>query len=616
MQPVFENVNADVAAFLLSCDGTYCSHSGSNFTGTIHVVPWGIHISQSPRRLRAKYTHCTNYVYAMGISPLQGARSRLRDLIPPQGGYVRKRAAYAAHSHFHNRYCHIRKGGESTIQRHSFIQMSKLHDVRGRITYISSRAKQENLYAVYETTERSYWRELAKCNQEEFKKSGTEGKCIEARELIIALPESFPNLYDPNKLLQLFTDRFKEKYGAECIAALHHNKRKTNYHIHLIFSERELLPEPIEKAATRNMFYDENGKHVRTKKEILDGAGQIRKGCRIVQKGEVYERILFSPKNKLFKQETFVDEAKHFYTDIINLLVRDEKEKLHVFDKDGLYHATKKIGKNNPKAEQIQADNEKRMKWNREVDRAIVSNVPEAEIGQIKREYITDRIKTSVDTFGNQPQLYGSIISTAITVLALLISKVLRKTVELSEKFTDTKQEQALPLEPTPLPKAQKPAEKKIPPKPIMTAKAADYPKLHKIYKELVRQNEIIFAAEKERNALEEKLGNLKGLTKLTKKGELQSEIEWINERIDLLKVGLSGIAKRYGYQTVQDFYRAYHTAKNAYADYQKRAAKWEETFGTKVKSDTIHDRIQSYQREESTRQSEWTTQRKSRRTR
>ena len=111
--------------------------------------------------------------------------------------------------------------------------MSKLHNVRGRITYISSHAKQENLYAVYETTDRPYWTELARFNQQEFLKSGTEGKCIEARELIIALPESFPDLYDPDRLLQLFTNRFKEKYGVECVSALHHNKRKTNYHIHL-----------------------------------------------------------------------------------------------------------------------------------------------------------------------------------------------------------------------------------------------------------------------------------------------------------------------------------------------------------------------------------------------
>ncbi len=41
------------------------------------------------------------------------------------------------------------------MPRNSFIQMTKLHNVRGRIYYISSPKKQENLYAVYETTERS-----------------------------------------------------------------------------------------------------------------------------------------------------------------------------------------------------------------------------------------------------------------------------------------------------------------------------------------------------------------------------------------------------------------------------------------------------------------------------
>ncbi len=54
----------------------------------------------------------------------------------------------------------IKKKGEMPIARNSFIQMSKLTNVKGRITYISSRAKQENLYAVYETTERQFWRDL------------------------------------------------------------------------------------------------------------------------------------------------------------------------------------------------------------------------------------------------------------------------------------------------------------------------------------------------------------------------------------------------------------------------------------------------------------------------
>ena len=47
--------------------------------------------------------------------------------------------------------------------------MSKLHNVRGRITYISSHTKQENLYAVYETTDRHYRTELARFNQQEFR---------------------------------------------------------------------------------------------------------------------------------------------------------------------------------------------------------------------------------------------------------------------------------------------------------------------------------------------------------------------------------------------------------------------------------------------------------------
>lgn len=207
----------------------------------------------------------------------------------------------------------------------------------------------------------------------------------------------------------MFTNRFKEKYGVECVSALHHNKRKTNYHIHLIFSERELLPEPIEKIATRTMFYNEQKKHVRNKKEILDDSGNVRKGCKIIKKGEVYERTLFTAKNKLFKQEHYLDEAKRFYTDLINLLIEDDKNKLHVFDKNGLYLATKKIGKNNPKAEQIKADNEVRMQWNHEVDRALVSQVPEDEIRQIKKDFITDRIRSSIKAWGNCPELLANV---------------------------------------------------------------------------------------------------------------------------------------------------------------------------------------------------------------
>lgn len=124
------------------------------------------------------------------------------------------------------------------------------------------------------------------------KKKRNRGKCIEARELIIVLPESFVE-YEPHHLLKLFIEHFKKNYEVECISALHHNKRKTNYHIQLTFSERQLLKEPIIKIASRNMFYDEKGKHVRTKKEILSQSGEIRPGCHSIKKGEVYEKKIF-----------------------------------------------------------------------------------------------------------------------------------------------------------------------------------------------------------------------------------------------------------------------------------------------------------------------------------
>ena len=170
------------------------------------------------------------------------------------------------------------------MARHSFIQMSKLPNVKGRISYITSKAKQENLYATYRTSDNTFWNDLARGSQQEFKRSGTTGKCIEARELIIALPKVYTT-YEPQQVLEDFTEEFRRRYNAECVSALHHNKRKANYHIHLIFSERTLLPEPNVKVATRSVFFDETGQRVRTKKEIIGEDEQIRKGCTVIKKG-------------------------------------------------------------------------------------------------------------------------------------------------------------------------------------------------------------------------------------------------------------------------------------------------------------------------------------------
>ena len=496
------------------------------------------------------------------------------------------------------------EGEESTLTtRHSFIQMTKLSNVRGRITYISSHAKQEHLYAVYETTDRSYWTELARCSQQEFKKSGVDGKCIEARELIIALPELLYEQGMPDMLLKSFTDKFKEKYGVECVAALHHNKRMTNFHIHLIFSERQLLAEPVIKIATRNMFYDEHGNHVRTKKEILDEAGNIRKRCKVIGKGEVYEKKLFTSKNTRFKQEDFLDEVKLFYTRMINHWVTDEKDRLTVFDRNGPYLATKKIGRNNPKAEQIEQDNKLRMDWNREVDRAIISNVPMDDILQIKREHITEPIKRSIEIYGNKPQRLALILNMAITELVLLISKVLEaarairnkilhtdvtnaeKTDFASNIVVDNTDNTSAIEESTKVENKITTQEETIkevnvtkPDKPVMTPEAATYPKLKKIKAELDNQNNLIFQAEQQRGNLEIELSDLKGLAKLTRKAELQRKIDEKTDYINRLKIGLSNMVRNYGFENMNEFYLSYKESQNAYAEYQQEVDDWKKS--------------------------------------
>lgn len=182
-------------------------------------------------------------------------------------------------------------------RNHSFVMESKLHDVKGRVDYISSPKRQENLYAVFSNVEDSYWKLLAEQNQRDFAKSGTEGTCIEARELIIMLPPSLID-YDHEILLKYITSKFLEKYDVGCCAALHHNKSKTNLHIHLIFSEREIWQEVERKIASRNMFYNKKGKHVRTKKEILDEGGNLRSGCKIIKKEKCMRRISFNQRKK------------------------------------------------------------------------------------------------------------------------------------------------------------------------------------------------------------------------------------------------------------------------------------------------------------------------------
>lgn len=205
------------------------------------------------------------------------------------------------------------------------------------------------------------------------------------------------------------------------LPALHHNKCKTNYHIHLIFSERKLLPEPDIKIATRSVFYDETGKRVRTKKEITGEDGQIRKGYTVIKKGEIYESHLFTVKDDKFKSEPFLREVKEIYTDLINRHISDSEQQLKVFDKNSVYLPTKKIGKNNPKAAEIEADNTARQEWNRTADMALISGISEATILEVKQTEIHEKASQSIKSKSWLPNLFRGIVAKAKDFLQNLI---------------------------------------------------------------------------------------------------------------------------------------------------------------------------------------------------
>lgn len=383
----------------------------------------------------------------------------------------------------------------------------------------------------------------------------------------------------------------------ECIAAQHHNKRKTNYHIHLIFSERKILDDPVEKIATRNRFYDENGKHVRTKKEILDEDGQLRSGCKIIPKGEVYERNIFTIKDSRFKSDSFLDEVKRSYTDLINIYVRNDKEKLKVFDKNGAYLPMKKVGKNNPKAEQIEADNRVRTMWNQTVDRAFVSGVPEKQILEVKQSEIGQKAKASIQKSGRNPVLFKSLIMTAIYALELLISKVLKMALEKADKVTEAfaksepEQTKVRAVNELVMEKSEP-----IPEMPKKSELASKYPRFADIYNKLEKQNEAIYQREQQRASVEKEIAGTKGIFKGKQRKELQEQAEQLKTQIANMKQYLSNIVQGYGYKNVKEFLVEYRASKAEYNDYQSAVARWEQQTGEKV-DDSFKAKLQQMQK-------------------
>ena len=258
-----------------------------------------------------------------------------------------------------------------------YLRITKLHDVRGRIDYISNPERQENLLAYRTTMDSKMWLALANQNQRSFKNNSrgvsANGKCIEAREIIFHLPHRFSA--DPERVLNQIVDDWKNTYHTDCAAALHWNHDKTNLHIHLIFSERERLDRDKIKYATRSMYYDADWKRCNKADAV-----------HVIHKGEPTSPPFEHAKTRSFKSYTWLEqELKDHYAKILGL---------DRFERDGLHISQQKTFKyqNREKAERIRENNKIIQEFNEIVDYALSKHVLESDLKEIV-EPLKDSVK-------------------------------------------------------------------------------------------------------------------------------------------------------------------------------------------------------------------------------
>lgn len=134
-----------------------------------------------------------------------------------------------------------------------YARVTSLNNAAGRSDYISNPDRQDHIYN-HEKSRDFDWKEYA-----EFEKNNQKSsvKNNEARELVVGLPNDISEL-PADERAEIGHALAKQILGEDrdYEFAFHFNKEMTNFHMHLIFSEREVAPEPEIKRYKRDMWYD------------------------------------------------------------------------------------------------------------------------------------------------------------------------------------------------------------------------------------------------------------------------------------------------------------------------------------------------------------------------
>ena len=186
-----------------------------------------------------------------------------------------------------------------------YSRVTKINNVVGRSDYISNPDRQEFLKLTGKSRDFE-WKEYAdfeKANQKSQEKNN------EARELVIALPNEMSENFNDEILESFSHDLAKELLGKnrDYEFALHFNQAQTNFHMHLLFSERERITERKPKVYKRDMWFDkttnrmakanaENAECRHKKSDVMkDKEGNIR-----------YDDTPFTKKDKTFTERSWI----------------------------------------------------------------------------------------------------------------------------------------------------------------------------------------------------------------------------------------------------------------------------------------------------------------------
>lgn len=304
------------------------------------------------------------------------------------------------------------------------------------------------------------------------------------------------------------------------------------------------------------------------KKEILDADGNVRPGGRILAKGEIYDIKWFSGRKDVFNNRNFLDDVKVMYTDLINKVVDREEDKLQIFDASGPYLATKKIGKNNPREEEIRNDNQLRQEWNQTVDQVLIAGGSQEEVAEFKQEEVAQKVSESVKTHGAQPGLLAEILRKAIAVLKEFLDLLMQPVKEetdgggMRQSFDE--------LESILLGKQK--AER-----PDSHEAEFRFMQIELVHRHLNKTNRKLYALQKQKETVRLALDHTPtSIFHRKERKELQERIDRLERQIGLCRNQLFLIADANGYRSVKEAEQEYCLAQNALEQVHRAQAEWD----------------------------------------